>query len=289
MNKSAKGAGAAKETLVLGGGSGTFRKRLAHPALRQHFSSVWFHTVPRNATGRSVIVPDGCADIVWCNGTVRFGGPDRQAKLEPVPPGTCVIGMEFQPGAAYHWLRIPVSDVIGSRSPLETFWGNEARKLSDWVAEAEEPDEIAQRIEIGFIDRSNTLPSVDAFARTLFRAVRDRRDYSVSVMGQLMVTFGLSERTLRRRFNLAFGFGPKMLDRILRFQRFVALTRLSGNGALADVAATAGYADQAHLAREARILAGMTPTEMLERIAGPLTSASSGAQTGLHSVRLCQR
>lgn len=279
LNESAKAAGAAKETLVLGGGAGTFRKRLAHPALRQHFSSVWFHTVPRNAAGRSVIVPDGCADIVWCNGTVRFGGPDREAKLEPVPPGTCVVGMEFQPGAAYHWLRTPISDVIGSRSSLESFWGSEARRLSDWVAEARQPDEVAQRIEIGFMDRLNTLPSVDPLAQTLFRAVRDRHDYSASVIGQLMAKFRLSERTLRRRFNLAFGIGPKMLDRILRFQRFVALARLSGNSALADFASAVGYADQAHLAREARILAGMTPTEMLERIAGPPISAGSPLQT----------
>jgi AraC-like DNA-binding protein len=275
LNKSAKTTGTAKETLIFGGGSGTFRKRPAHPALRQHFSSVWFHTVPRDATGRSVIVPDGCADIVWCNGTLRFGGPDRQAKLEPVPPGTCVVGMQFQPGAAYHWLRTPVSDVVGSRSPLEFFWGNEARRLSDWVAESQHHDEIAQRIEIGFIDRLNTLPLVDAFAQTLFRAVRNRHDYSVPVTEQLMAKFGLSERTLRRRFNLAFGFGPKMLDRILRLQRFVALARLPGDGALADLASAVGYADQAHLAREARILAGMTPTEMRERIAGPPTPASS--------------
>lgn len=254
--------GTAKETLVLGGGTGTFRKRLTHPALKQHFSSVWFHTVPRHATGRSVIVPDGCADIVWCNGTVRFGGPDRQAAFEPVPPGTCVVGLQFQPGAAYHWLRTPVSDVIGSRSPLEAFWGDEARRLSDWVAEAGDPDAIAQRIEIGLIERLNSLPSVDGFAHTVFRAVRNRHDYSVSVTDQLMAEFGLSARTLRRRFHLAFGFGPKMLDRILRFQRFLAIAQRSTNAALVDLASAVGYADQAHLAREARILAGMTPTEM---------------------------
>ena len=34
-----------------------------------------------------------------------------------------------------------------------------------------------------------------------------------------------SERTLRRRFDDAFGYGPKTLDRILRFQRFLKLAR----------------------------------------------------------------
>ena len=267
MNNSAKATETGKETLILGGGPSTFRKRPAHPALRQHFSSVWFHTVPRTAAGRSVIVPDGCADIVWCNDTVRFGGPDRQVILEPVPPGTCVVGLQFRPGAAHHWLRTPISEVLGSRSPLETFWGVEARRLSDWVGEAESPDEIARRIETGLIRQLGTLPSADMVAQTLFRAVLDRRDYSVSVTEQLTQGFGLSERTLRRRFYEAFGFGPKMLDRILRFQRFLAMVRQMKSRPMAELASAVGYADQAHLAREARVLAGMTPTEMCERFA----------------------
>ena len=267
MNKSAKSTALTKDTLVLGGTEGTYRKRPAHPALRQHFSSAWFHTVPKSATGGSVIVPDGCADIVWCNGTVRFGGPDRQAILEPVPPGTCVIGLQFQPGAAYHWLRTPVSQVLGSRLPLESFWGNEARRLAESVGEAGTPDEIAQRLETGLMHRAAALSSMDAVGRSLFEAVRSRRDYSVSVTEQLTEEFGLCERTLRRRFYEAFGFGPKMLDRILRFQRFLALARQTRNGPVADLASAVGYADQAHLAREARVLAGMTPTEMCERFA----------------------
>ena len=57
----------------------------------------------------------------------------------------------------------------------------------------------------------------------------------------------LSERTLRRRFDAAFGYGPKTLDRILRFQRFLKLLRGAPNGSTAGLAMEAGYADQAHL------------------------------------------
>ena len=37
----------------------------------------------------------------------------------------------------------------------------------------------------------------------------------------------MSERTPRRRFDESFGYGPKTLDRILRYQRFLGQVRLS--------------------------------------------------------------
>jgi len=54
--------------------------------------------------------------------------------------------------------------------------------------------------------------------------------------------------------------GPKAVARILRFQR--ALRLLSEGRALADVAYYCGFADQPHLNREFRALAGGTPREV---------------------------
>jgi AraC-like DNA-binding protein len=78
---------------------------------------------------------------------------------------------------------------------------------------------------------------------------------------------GLSERQLRRRFADAVGYGPKTLARVLRFQRFLALARPGDD--LARLALSAGYADQAHLTRETRRLAGRTPRELLLARATP--------------------
>jgi transcriptional regulator GlxA family with amidase domain len=71
----------------------------------------------------------------------------------------------------------------------------------------------------------------------------------------------MSERTLRRRFDESFGYGPKTLDRVLRYQRFLRLARLS-HGPTEILAAEAGYADQPHLVRESQHLAGYTPLEV---------------------------
>src|SRR6516165_826156 len=59
----------------------------------------------------------------------------------------------------------------------------------------------------------------------------------------------------------AVGYGPRLLHRVLRFQRFLAECR-TPTARLAELAFRAGYADQAHLSREARVLAGRTPAEL---------------------------
>jgi len=55
-----------------------------------------------------------------------------------------------------------------------------------------------------------------------------------------------------------------MLERVLRFQRARRIAR--GTTSLALVAALAGYADQAHLSRECRGLAGTTPSDLFKTV-----------------------
>jgi transcriptional regulator GlxA family with amidase domain len=80
----------------------------------------------------------------------------------------------------------------------------------------------------------------------------------------------IDERTLRRRCVRALGYGPKTLDRILRFRRALRLGR-AGLPAV-EVAAAAGYADQAHLSRECRRLAGVGPGALFTSAAVMVTA-----------------
>jgi transcriptional regulator GlxA family with amidase domain len=83
------------------------------------------------------------------------------------------------------------------------------------------------------------------------------------------VDVGLGERQLRRRVERAVGYGPATLVRVLRFQRFLGLAEADGGqSTLARLASDAGYADQAHLARECRRLSGLPPSELLASGAG---------------------
>jgi AraC-like DNA-binding protein len=109
------------------------------------------------------------------------------------------------------------------------------------------------------------------------RAAAWRRDMPVGQLllrdpsartGDVAEEVGLSVRQLRRRCHAAAGYGPKTLQRVLRFQRFVRhLDASSGACDLASAAAEAGYADQAHLTRECAALSGLTPAA-LARVRG---------------------
>ena len=75
--------------------------------------------------------------------------------------------------------------------------------------------------------------------------------YRGSRVDRLAEALGISDRQLRRRFHRAVGYGPKTLDRVLRFRRFVARVceMAARDGDLARMAAELGYADQAHMTR----------------------------------------
>jgi AraC-like DNA-binding protein len=95
--------------------------------------------------------------------------------------------------------------------------------------------------------------------------LRDPAARTEDIAGRL----GLSERQFRRRSHAAVGYGPKTLQRILRFQRFIRLVDTSPQPPeLAAAAAWAGYADQPHLTRECKALSGVTPAA-LHRIRRP--------------------
>ena len=72
---------------------------------------------------------------------------------------------------------------------------------------------------------------------------------------------GVTSRTLHRTCTTTLGYGPSVARRVLRFRAAAAL--LYAGRPPADVAARTGYADQPHLSREVRALAGVSPTALV--------------------------
>jgi AraC-like DNA-binding protein len=74
-------------------------------------------------------------------------------------------------------------------------------------------------------------------------------------------SLGIAERSLYRDLTRWSGLAPKSMARILRMQRTIAAIR-AGNAPLALIALRMGFADQAHMTRELKELAGFTPSEL---------------------------
>jgi AraC-like DNA-binding protein len=99
-------------------------------------------------------------------------------------------------------------------------------------------------------------------------------------VGALADEIGWSRKHLAQRFAIAVGATPKTVGRILRFGAARrSIDARAGTGARvdwADLASAWGYADQAHLIREFRALAGVTPVDYLHDSAGRFRALNGG-------------
>lgn len=78
-------------------------------------------------------------------------------------------------------------------------------------------------------------------------------------MTDLADALNLSTRTLERQFQQEVGIGAKTLARLIRFELSSLRLRRTPDTPLAALAYDMGFSDQAHLTREFRALAGLTP------------------------------
>lgn len=84
---------------------------------------------------------------------------------------------------------------------------------------------------------------------------------------------GWSRRHFSQKFRENFGLAPKVMGRVLRFERAQQLLRLPTQPSLASVAAACGYADQAHMTREWHEFAGSSPTSWMSDETIPFVQA----------------
>ena len=222
----------------------------------------WERTIPEDsAPPTSRVLPDGCVDLVWRGGKLLIAGPDRGPVINRLPPGETIVGLRLRPGRAGPALGLPASELLDVRVSLEEVWGAPGAALEDRVAQAATPHMRRRVLENSLLARLHDMERPDP----LVLAATRRLGLPGSRVGALSEVLGTSERQLLRRFDAAVGYGPKTLDRVLRFRRFLssAPAVAAGGEGLARVAAELGYADQAHLTRECVRLSGLTPARLV--------------------------
>lgn len=238
-----------------------YREVAPHPALAPFVECLW-------AAGRKElrtdddrrILPDGRMDLVWIRGVgVLVAGPQTRFTVRSLPAPLVAVGVRFHPGVAPGLLRLPAAEFVDGQVPLTAVDSGLAARL--------EPALDASRTLGGAFEALNRelLRHVDRLAQ-LDDAVSEAAsmlDDSATSVADVSARVYVSERQLRRRFAERVGYGPKTLQRVLRFQRVLAaLGPREPAGSLARLAASAGYSDQAHMTRETRELSGLTPLEL---------------------------
>lgn len=233
----------------------TYREHRAPPALVPWLACTWER---RDGGGAPVrVVPDGCIDIVWTQGAgAQVVGPNTTAFLVALDAGVRVVGARMRPGAAPALLGVDGASLRDGRLGLAEVWADDGRRLEQRLDDAGDRDR-AGLLLAALAERAHeaTLPDALVQAAVARLAVPDAR------VEALARELAVSSRQLRRRVEVAVGYGPKLLGRVLRLGRALAAARAGEE--LAPVAFAAGYADQAHFAHDCRALAGVPPSALL--------------------------
>ena len=243
----------------------TYRELVAPPRLVGRFLCLW---VQRIGTGAGLyshrVLPDACADIVWIaeRPPVLVGPATRSVTVE-LPRNAIILGARLHPGFAASILGLPADETRDREIPLGDLWPN-WRQLFARVADQPAPDRLAL-IEAGLSKHVGDCASPD---RLVVAAVDWIARHPAGRVRELSRWLSLSPRQLQRRFVAGVGYGPKTFQRVLRFQRALSLARVGSTARLdlAWLAAEAGYADQAHMTREAQALGGRTPSALFASV-----------------------
>jgi len=226
------------------------------PALRPFVRCYWTLAGRMNGIPEPQrVFPDGSMEMVF-----HFAEPfshegRKQARMllagqvwEPLvlqPSRHCdVLGVRFEPGGSAAFLRFPQQEAAGRIVSLDDVWAVTARRFYERLGNA------ADRIVM------------------LERMLLEMRPEDA------MPSRGLSARQYRRRFEAAVGISPKLFARIARFQRSLEWI---GNAPPVEVALACGYYDQAHLIRDWKQFAGMTPSVWMRGRSGVLFVNSQAA------------
>ncbi|MGR6916766.1 helix-turn-helix transcriptional regulator [[Actinomadura] parvosata] len=255
------------------------RVRAARPRLRPYVLGWAGFRTPATAGQPTRMLPLNAATlIVDFTGAGAFvTGPRSAATLVPQALWRHGVAVGLTPAGMAALTGTPMSEVAGAAAvPLEDLLG--ARQSGELAGRLAEQAGWAERfalLERWLATRLRPAGPDDLIMRAWRRLqqppdarrlqeppdARTREPGGRVTVEGVAAELGVSRRYLELGFRRAVGLSPKTVARVARFQRAVrALSRPAA--ALDEAALACGYADQPHLTREVRAMAGMTPGQL---------------------------
>jgi AraC-like DNA-binding protein len=191
------------------------------------------------------------------------GGLSQQRTIVGVGERYGAIDVKLSPLAARAILGMDLAALDGGCVSLGDALGATGRRLADELRDARDWDRRFDILEHWLVRRLADGPRVDpVVARAFMLLVASQGRIRIA---PLCAELGVSPRHLTRRFGAQVGLPPKVVARQLRFAAVRRALQAPGDRPWTEIALRAGYFDQAHLSRDFRELAGITPTQFVAR------------------------
>jgi AraC-like DNA-binding protein len=184
--------------------------------------------------------------------------PDRQAGLQ----------LAVHPLAARRLFGVPASELVETSHEADDVIGEGIRRVQEQLAEQASWQRRFATVERYLADRAGAAPSF-ASPRTEVVAAWHWMvaHQGTGRMDDLARHVLLSARQLTKLFRAELGVPPKVVNRLIRFDRARQAIQAAVLGGrqpgLADIAQECGYYDHAHLVRDFQAFLGCSPTEWL--------------------------
>jgi AraC-like DNA-binding protein len=206
-------------------------------------------------------LPHPSAQIVF-----EVEGDVRRATIAGVRTGRLAMrregdgeafGITFRTAMFQPLLRASMTTLTDRVVPLAHLFGS---KSDTWARAIHAEADVARKLAI--VDAFLTpllLPSNPDIARLRDLVERMARDRSFVRVEQVSEVAGCDVRGLQRRFRKYVGVSPKWVIQRYRLHEAAEQLKTRRPPTLAALAASLGYADQAHFARDFKLTVGQTP------------------------------
>ena len=239
-----------------------YDERVPAPDLRRWVRTCWIQSSGAGPYLQRDLPTGGIEVRYLLGGELTLLGPLTSVVEQMLLPGSVIVGMRFWPGAPITG-GIPARLLTDLRLAAAEVWGLGSDRLLADLAENADAEIVLARLSShvrGMLLRHDSDPLVSSVVGGLM----PWRPTGISALAD---DHAISGSQLRRRLLEAVGLSPKVLQRTLRFQGYLALAQAAAASAptyrISEAGALAGYADQPHLTRECVRLTGRTPGALL--------------------------
>ncbi|QHA35356.1 helix-turn-helix domain-containing protein [Rossellomorea marisflavi] len=244
-----------------------YREYRPHPALTSFIVCYW-QSVPKEVgdgrTLTSIIVPDGCTDIIYDRDSLTgryewsYCGmfDDYFHATSPGRAGSVTWGIRFYPGAYHRIIRDQASSFTGTTVLLDDLSPDLLRELTglaEWGLSVASLDSFFLK-KGGTHSASNRSIQANAAVYSILegKGIRSVKEIAAEQF--------LSTRTLSRLFSDYVGLTPKKFSAVIRFQSLVSDYVRSGGRNVGE--ASASFYDQSHLYHDILKKTGKTPSQL---------------------------
>lgn len=230
-------------------------------SLVEYVLCFWTQAIHSRAEFPQRVLPDCCVDLILVNDVPTVVGPWTEPFVANLAPGTNILGARCHPGLASSLLGVPVSKLLNQSVLLSDVWGSAGTAGFARIADERSLPARMSAMAAALLRRLANANPVD---KTTTAGVEWIARHPRGKVEELSQWLGLSSRQIQRRFTATVGYGPKLFQSVLRFQRLLNLAdKAKEQGNLARLAAEADYADQAHMTREVRRFSNKSPSALL--------------------------